>query len=173
MTTSTSLEFDVKLHPAVLHHSAVISLCRSLRSSLAPLKYWKQCRWLDGSLGLSPAYLAGGNASETCLKMLAMHFAGVHWPASLSLHRRSINVRLLLSLLLFPHLGNKMNEIILQCCNSNFNAMYLSLFGSLLSSEIFQYSLEGNRSLLSPVFHQNRFIFTKVTRARLILQKSA
>jgi len=66
-----------------------------------------------------------------------------------------------------------MNEILLQCCNSNFNALYLLLFQSFLSSKTIHYSLEGDRSRLSPVFHQNRFIFTKITRARLISLKSA
>jgi len=32
------LGYDVKLHPAVLH--LLSSLCRSLRRSLAPLRYW-------------------------------------------------------------------------------------------------------------------------------------
>jgi len=32
------LGYDVKLHPAVLH--LLLLLCRSLRRSLAPLRYW-------------------------------------------------------------------------------------------------------------------------------------
>jgi len=32
-------------------------------------------------------YIAGGNASATCLKMLVMRFADVEWPAPMSLLR--------------------------------------------------------------------------------------
>jgi len=71
----------LKLHPAVLHLLSL--LCRSLRRSLAQLRYWQQCLWLDGSLGVP--CLAGGNASAACLKMLVMRFADVQWPAPLSL----------------------------------------------------------------------------------------
>jgi len=67
---------DVKLHPAVLH--LLSSLCRSLRCSLAPLRYgvWVVMPMTRWEFRIVPC-LAGGNASATCLKMLVMRFANV------------------------------------------------------------------------------------------------
>jgi len=66
------LEYDVKLHPAVIY--LLSSLCRSLRRSLAALRYcmvaMPMTQW---EFRIVPC-LAGGNASATCIKILVMRF---------------------------------------------------------------------------------------------------